>query len=50
MSPSSGSAVLSYLVVTGQSGSVELPYTGGLSQSLSAAVKIGKRKHEYCNN
>ena len=43
VSPSSGSAVLSYLVVIGPSGSVGLPYIAGLTQSLSAAVKIRKR-------
>ena len=43
VSPSSGSAVLSYLVVTGPSGSVGLPYIAGLTQSLSAAVKIRKQ-------
>ena len=43
MSPSSGSAVLSYLVITGPSGSVGLPYTGRWTQSLSAAVKVKKQ-------
>ena len=33
VSPSSGSAVLSYLAVTGPSGSVGLPYIAGLTQS-----------------
>ena len=43
VSPSSGSAVLSYLVITSPSGSVGLPYIAGLTQSLSEAVKIRKQ-------
>ena len=43
MSPSSGSAVLSYLVVIGPSGFVGLTYTAGLTQSLSTAVKRKKQ-------
>ena len=50
VSPSSGSAVLSYLVVTGPSGSVGLPYTGGWTRSLSEAVKIKKQLQSNLKN